>query len=110
VQAVHEALSRALEFAHKGDLEQAQATLDECDDPLAGQLLSYFKQQQMRNEQRARDMQMARHELGNALSIAQASIEAMLDGVVGITDPRLNRLREILASVSAGLYALTEEE
>jgi hypothetical protein len=52
-------------------------------------------------------MKKARHDMGNALSIAQASVEAMLDGVVGITDPRLNRLRELLASVSDAMYELT---
>jgi hypothetical protein len=50
-----------------------------------------------------------RHDVGNALSIARSSVEAMLDGVVGITDPRLNRLRELLSTVSDGMNALTED-
>ena len=42
-------------------------------------------------------MKKARHDLGNLLTIAQASVEGMLDGVVPITDERLNRIREILS-------------
>jgi hypothetical protein len=33
----------------------------------------------------------------------------MLDGVVPITDPRLNRLRQILADVSDAMYELTAD-
>jgi hypothetical protein len=58
---------------------------------------------------RRADMTRARHEIGNALSIAQASIEAMLDGVVPITDQRLRRLSQILDGVSEAVYELTED-
>ena len=64
---------------------------------------------QERERERSAAMAKARHEIGNALSIAQASIEGMLDGVVPITDPRLNRLRDILAAVSDAMYDLTAD-
>jgi hypothetical protein len=62
-----------------------------------------------RDRERRAAMAKARHEIGNALAIAQASIEAMLDGVVPITDPRLQRLREILRGIGEAMYDLTEE-
>ena len=51
-----------------------------------------------------------RHDLSNALAIAQASIEAMLDGVVPITDPRLNRVRDIIAGAGEMLSKLAEKD
>lgn len=65
---------------------------------------------QERDRKRSAEMAKARHDVGNALSIAQASIEGMLDGIVPITDPRLNRLRQILAGVSDAMYRLTGED
>jgi hypothetical protein len=51
------------------------------------------------------DAEKARHDLGNLLTIAQTSVEAMLDGVVPVTEERLNRLREILSDTQAVLDA-----
>lgn len=51
----------------------------------------------------------ARHDLGNVLSIAESSVEAMLDGVAPVTPARLNRLRELLTSAGEALYRLTAE-
>lgn len=96
-----------MDLAMQGKLDDARALLVDVDDPLAAQFSSLLAQQQRREGARAEAFRQARHEMGNALSIAQASIEAMLDGVVGITDPRLNRIREILAAVSAQMYELT---
>jgi hypothetical protein len=102
-------LTRALEYAIQGNLEEALNALAALNEPAALQLAAYLRLQQKRERERASAMTKARHDLGNALSIAQASVEAMLDGVVGVTDPRLNRLREILAGVSDSLYELTAE-
>ena len=77
MERIDEALARALKL------------LAEKDEPLAMQLASYFKERSK-----------ARHDLGNALSIAQASIEAMLDGVVEISDQRLERVRDVLTAAS----------
>lgn len=43
----------------------------------------------------------ARHDLGNLLSIAQSSVEAMIDGVVEVTPVRLDRVREVLSQARA---------
>lgn len=107
--SIDEVLSRSLEFALQGDFQRAQAELAGRTEPLALQIASLFRHLEVYERERASAMTKARHEIGNALSIAQASIEAMLDGVVSITDPRLNRIRDILASVSASMYELTSE-
>jgi hypothetical protein len=62
------------------------------------------------NAERREAMARARHDIGNALTIAQASIQAMLDGVVPITDQRLRRLSEILTSVGEAVNDLTEDD
>ena len=81
-------LHRALDLAAQGKLEEAQAIL----------------------AARTVVISQIRHDLGNALAIAQASIEAMLDGVVPITDPRLNRVREILGDAGELLLKLGNKE
>ncbi len=62
-----------------------------------------------RERDRAAALAKIRHDVGNALTIAQASLEAMLDGVVPITDSRLNRLRQLLKDITAAVYELTED-
>ncbi len=57
--------------------------------------------------ERHRSMAKTRHDLGNLLSIAEASVEAMLDGVVPITDARLSRISDLLREASASLRALS---
>jgi hypothetical protein len=46
------------------------------------------------------DFSRLRHEIGNLLSIAQATIEAMIDGIVDATPERLEGVRQ--AIVAAG--------
>ena len=82
-------------------LDGAKARLDD--------LQARIDRLEARERERSQAMAKARHEIGNALSIAQASIEGMLDGIVPITDPRLNRLRQILAEVSDTMYELTAD-
>lgn len=48
-------------------------------------------------DERRAAMKKARHDLGNLLTIAQSSVEGMLDGIAPVTQTRLNRLREILS-------------
>jgi len=56
-------------------------------------------------EQRER-AESVRHEIGNMLTIAQANLEAMLDGVVEPTLDRLEGVRDALASASEQLKEL----
>ena|SRR5579872_4310216 len=93
-----EAFERITQLLERGDVPAAQAALAQA-----------VEDCRAREELRRRSLAEARHDLGNALAIAQASIEAMLDGVVEISDRRLNRVREILSEVSASMYRLTSE-
>lgn len=58
----------------------------------------------MGDDERRAATDKARHDLGNLLSIAQSSVEAMLDGVVEVTPPRLDRLREVLSQARTLVY------
>ena len=109
VRTLYEQLRQAIQLATHGKLNEAQAILQEIDDPLAGQFRAFLVRQQRRDDKRASAMDRIRHDLGNALSIAQASVEAMIDGVVEITDPRLKRVRDILSEVSASMTELTTD-
>lgn len=48
-------------------------------------------------QERCASAKKARHDLANLLTIAQASVEGMIDGVVPVTEARLNRLCDILS-------------
>lgn len=48
-------------------------------------------------DERRAAMEKARHDLGNLLTMAQSSVEGMIDGIAPVTEARLNRLREILS-------------
>jgi len=89
-------------------LAHTLARVAEIDESLARQMQAAFEALQLRERERASAMSKARHDIGNALAIAQASLEAMLDGVAPITDARLNRLQQILSTVSASVNALTD--
>lgn len=95
MQSFSNAVARVLDLAVSGDLAAVETAL--------GQL-------QQDTAQRRETMTKARHDLGNMLSIAQASVEAMLDGVAPITDARLNRIRELLQNMSVSLHALTADD
>jgi len=47
-----------------------------------------------------------RHEIGNALSIAQANLEGMLDGIVEPSLERLEGIRDAIATASERLKEL----
>lgn len=74
---------------------------EETKDPIAYRLLVLITELQVRQSERERLQKMERHELGNALSIAQANLEAMVDGVLEITPERLHGIRESLRSAGA---------
>jgi len=47
-----------------------------------------------------------RHDIGNALSIAQANLEAIIDGVLEPTPERLGTIRDSLATAGDRLKEL----
>lgn len=95
MERLSDAIARALGLAMGGDLGAVQQEL---------------RALQERERAGRAAASKARHDLGNVLSIAQSSVEAMLDGVAPVTDVRLNRLVEVLRGASELLYAFTADE
>ena len=89
-------LMHALDLAALGDWESAKRSLQDVDDPMVPRLVSLMTEQQRREKERAQRMQVVRHELGNALSIAQVNVEAMVDGLLEPTAERLAGIRSAL--------------
>jgi len=98
---MHERVLHALDLGMLGDWEGAKRSLDELDDPLVPRLITLMTEQQRREKERADAQVLARHELGNALSIAQAYVEAILDGLLEATPERLNEVRQALQTCGA---------
>ncbi len=92
---------RALDLCMLGEWQAAKKTLEHSDDPVAVSLTMLATEQQVQQNEREKLQKMERHELGNALSIAQANLEAMVDGVLGITPERLHAIRESLRTAGA---------
>jgi two-component system sensor histidine kinase BaeS len=93
---MRERVLHALDLGMLGDWEGAKRSLEDLDDPLVPRLVTLMTEQQRREKERADAQSIARHELGNALSIAQANVEAMVDGVLEPTTDRLAGIREAL--------------
>jgi signal transduction histidine kinase len=98
---VRERLLHAIDLGMLGDWEAAKRSLENLDDPMVPRLLSWMTQQQRYERDRSEAQALARHELGNALSIAQANIEAMIDGVLEPTSERLYGIRNALQTCGA---------
>lgn len=102
-ESLDEGLTRAFELAGNGEFEKAHALLADREDPQALRFIALLESQRVRETQRMARVAEVRHDLGNSLSIVRASLEGMLDGVVPITEERLERLLEILETASNGL-------
>lgn len=99
----------ALDLGVLGDWEGAKRTLEQVEDPIVPRLLSLLTEQQRREKERKEAHAVARHRLGNAISIAQANVEALADGVLEPTRERLNAIRDALQSSGAMLDDLRTE-
>jgi two-component system sensor histidine kinase BaeS len=98
----------ALDLCTLGDFAGAKSELENESGPVAERLVALITQLQ-ENQQRREELQKTgRHQLGNALSIAQANLEAMIDGVLEITPQRLRDIRDSLRSAGALLVDLRE--
>lgn len=95
---VRQRVLHALDLGMLGDWEGAKRSLEHLDDPIVPRLMSLMTEQQRREKERSEAQAIARHELGNAISIAQANIEAMVDGVLEPTAERLAAIRDALQS------------
>jgi hypothetical protein len=98
----------ALDLCTIGDLPGAKVALEHMDGPVAERLVMLITQLQEDRKQREELQKTGRHQLGNSLSIAQANLEAMIDGVLEVTPQRLRDIRESLRSAGALLVDLRE--
>lgn len=98
---MREELFKALDLCLQENWDGAKAMLAGLDDPAADRLAMLITMQQDREKKREQALTVARHELGNALSVAQANIEAMLDGVMETTPERLRAIIESLRTAGA---------
>ena len=103
-------LGKSLELALAGRYDEACALLAASADPQARHLLLFITHVRRRELERTDELKKCRHDVGNSLAIAQASLEGMLDGVVSITEPRLRRVLGVIADVSAMISAVTSAE
>lgn len=79
-----------------GDWDGAKRSLQDVDDPVVPRLTALLTEQQRRERERAEMQAVARHELANAISIAQANMEALVDGVLEATPERLASIRDAM--------------
>ncbi|HZZ64680.1 MAG TPA: hypothetical protein VFE17_04215 [Candidatus Baltobacteraceae bacterium] len=104
-----ERLLHALDLAILGDWDSGKRVLEDADDPVVARLVALMTEEQRREKERADRIVLARHELGNALSVAQANVEGMVDGVLEPTPERLASIRDALQSCGAFLMDLRKE-
>jgi len=85
------------------DWTAARAALQADAGPLAERLSALFADLDRQDEARRRSTAHLRHEIGNALTIVQANLEGVIDGVLEPTKERMSGIRDALASASAAL-------
>ena len=93
-------LLHALDLATAGDPEAGLRVLDGLDDPVTVRLLDLFAELVQERNLRIRTQSLLSHEIGNALSIAQANLEGIMDGVLEPTPERYAGMRSALESVA----------
>ncbi len=96
-----ENLLHALDLCMQEDWDGAKLSLEGLDDPAVARLAMLITMQQEREKDRLQTLTVARHELGNTLSVAQANLEAMLDGVLETTPERLRSIVDSLRTAGA---------
>jgi signal transduction histidine kinase len=106
---MRERVLHALDLGMLGDWQGAKRSLENLDDPIVPRLMTLMTEQQRREHDRLEAQTLTRHELGNALSIAQANIEAMIDGILAPTSERLTGIRDALQTCGALLDDLKRQ-
>lgn len=101
-----DAVLHALDLAMMQEYDEAKRLLEPLDDAVAGRLFLLVCELEQREQARSRAVAVTRHEIGNALSIAQANLEGMADRVVDATPQRLEAVLRSLRSVGALLDEL----
>lgn len=106
---MRERVLHALDLGMLGDWDGAKRSLENLDDPIVPRLVALLTEQQRRERERAEMQAIARHELGNAISIAQANMEALVDGVLEATPERLAGIRDAMITCGVLLEDLKRQ-
>jgi signal transduction histidine kinase len=96
-----DAVLHALDLTILGEYDEAKRLLEPLDGDVAGRLFLLICDLEQQDFTRHRALAVVRHEIGNALSIAQANLEGMADGVVPFTPARVESVLNSLKA--AGL-------
>ena len=91
-------LLHAMDLASMQEWDASKALLQGMTDPIAGRFFLLVCELERQAQRRERHATTVRHEVGNALTIAQANIEGIADGILPATPERLDG---ILASISS---------
>jgi signal transduction histidine kinase len=86
----------ALDLAMAGDWPRARAAIQDAEGPIAGRLAILLRDIECAEAASERKIKEFRHEIGNALSIAQANIEGLIDGALEATPARYAGIYEAL--------------
>lgn len=84
-------------------VSEARRLLAECREPYAARLVELLEEIERHERAQAGTISAMRHEIGNLLSIAQANLEGIIDGVLEGTPERLDGIREALVAAGDAL-------
>ncbi len=101
----HDDVLHALDLAILAEYDDAKRLLEPLESDVAGRLFLLICDLEQQEHNRHRAVAVVRHEIGNALSIAQANLEGMADGVVPFS---AERVESVLASLKAASLRLDE--
>lgn len=101
------ALIHAIDLALAGDYDGAKAAIEPLHGDLPGHFFLLVCEAEQREVGHKRALSVSRHEIGNALSIAQANVEGIIDGVLDDTATRMLGIRDALTTAGALLDNLT---
>lgn len=107
--SMRERVLHALDLGMLGDWDGAKRSLEDLEDPIVPRLTALLTDQQRRERERAEMQAVVRHELGNAISIAQANMEALVDGVLEPTPERLAGIRDAMLTCGVLLEDLKKQ-
>lgn len=97
----------ALDALASGNYEDSSTALSPCTDPLAERLRAVVDELRERDSRRAAYLSFVKHEIANPLAIAQANLEAMIDGVSELGVDRLERVLDATQAAAALLLDLS---
>lgn len=106
---MRERVLHALDLGMLGDWDGAKRSLEYLEDPIVPRLTALLTDQQRRERERAEMQAVVRHELGNAIAIAQANMEALVDGVLEPTSERLAAIRDAMITCGVLLEDLKKQ-